>query len=302
MPIQKSVFSKPLSLAVTGLLLLSLTSCVAWLGLPPREARLSSAVALVYQGEPMGSFIQNPGPSFVQAYVRFDSSLPNDVIFGIDQEFIEGLRQPVYFEGGDWMALVGMQRTGVIWVAAGTADTMKGIPSKDRAWQIVPLGQPLQPNTWYRLRIEANFATRQFQSFSIQGPDIQKTINLSAYKLDYPNYMPFSDRSMGFFVFAMRSRGLMNSQASPSGPPVVYFDDVTGGPILPTGLEVVAFQSSFEQPEAIGKQPLTFPVIKLQNYVQGQWYLERDEALFKTHKVSFALSGDYVGVADASLD
>ncbi|MCI0538812.1 MAG: hypothetical protein L0Z50_26705 [Verrucomicrobiales bacterium] len=42
-----------------------------------REARLSCAVALVSEGDPIKSILEKPGPSFVQAYVRFASDLPD---------------------------------------------------------------------------------------------------------------------------------------------------------------------------------------------------------------------------------
>lgn len=267
-----------------------------------RDARLSSAVALVNDGDGIKPFLERPGLSFVQAFVRFDSDLPEDVIFGIDQEFIEGVAKPVYLKGGDWMALVGVQRTGAVWVATGTDDTMKDKPSKDRSWKILDLGQKLQPNTWYRFRIEADFGTRHFRKFTVDGPNVSKTLDLTAHKLDYPNYMPFSDRTMSFYVFAMRGRGLMKAGAKPGGKPLVYFDDVSGGPITKGGNDIVAFQHGFEEQREIGKQPVTLPVIDLKKYQQGQWYLERDESLFTTQRVRFARSGEFIGVADASIE
>jgi hypothetical protein len=269
---------------------------------PKRDARLSCAVALVKEGDESKPFLDKPGPSFVQAYVHFESDLPDDVIFGIDQEFIEGVAKPVYLKGGDWMALVGVQRTGAVWVATGTDDTMKGKPSKDRAWKILDLGQKLKPDTWYRLRIEADFSTRYFKKFSVEGPGLSKTLDLSEYKLDYPNYMPFSDRAMSFYTFAMRGRSLMKPGAKPDGKPLVYFDDVSGGPISKDGKDTVAFNNGFEDQGEIGKQPVSLPVIDLKKYEQGRWYLERDESLVTTKKVKFAHTGDYVGVADASID
>lgn len=267
-----------------------------------RDARLSCAVALVNEGDEIKPFLEKPGLSFVQAFVRFDSDLPEDIIFGIDQEFIEGVAQPVYLKGGDWMALIGVQRTGAVFVATGTGDTMKGKPSMDRAWKILDIGQKLQPNTWYRFRIEADFSTRHFRKFTVDGPGVSKTLDLTALKLDYPNFMPFSDRTMSYYAFAMRGRGLMKPGAKPEGKPLVYFDDVSGGPITKEGKDIVAFQNGFEEQGEIGKQPITLPVIDLKKYEQGQWYLERDESLFTTQRVRFARSGDFVGMADASFE
>ena len=289
---------------VYSVIVLSLLCGVAALaaGRENQDARLSSAVALVNEGGEIKSFLKQPGVSFVQAYVRFNSDLPEDVIFGIDQEFIEGVANPVYIKGGDWMSLVGMQRTGVIWVAVGTDETLKGEPSKERTWQILDLGQNLQPDVWYRFRIEVDFSTRHFQKFTVDGPGVSKTFDLTAYKLDYPNYMPFSDRTMSFFAFAMRSRGLMKSGSTPDGKPLVYFDDISGGPMTKESQEIVVFQNGFEEQIEIGKQPITLPVIDLKKYEQGRWYLERDESLFTVQRAAFARSGDFVGVADASIE
>lgn len=268
----------------------------------PRDSRLSCAVALVYEGEPISRFFAQPGGSFVQAYVRFDSELPDDVIFGIDQEFLDGVARPFHLKGGDWMAFIGVQRSGAVWVARGTDATMNGNPSKERTWKIFDLGQPLKPNTWYRLRTEADFGTRRFRKFTVEGPDLVKSLDLSDLTLDYPNYMPFSDRAMSFYVCAMRGRSLINPNSSFRGKPVVYFDDVSGGPIAQDGRNTVAFENGFEDSYEIGKQPVTLPVIDLKRYVQGRWYLERDEALFNRKKMPFARSGQAVGAADASIE
>ncbi|MEW5882498.1 MAG: hypothetical protein AB1761_18915 [Pseudomonadota bacterium] len=211
----------------------------------PRDSRLSCAVALVYEGEPISQFLVQPGPSFVQAYVRFDSDLPDDVIFGIDQEFLDGVANPFHLKGGDWMSFIGVQRSGAVWVAGGTDKTMNGTPSKERTWKIFDLGQPLMPNTWYRLRTEADFGTRRFRRFTVEGPGLARSLDLSDLKLDYPNYMPFSDRAMSFYVCAMRGRSLINPNAPFHGVPVVYFDDASGGPIAADGSDRAAFTDGF---------------------------------------------------------
>ncbi len=279
-----------------------LTGCHGAIGDQQRESRLSCAVALVYDGEPISSFLAQPGPSFVQAYVRFDDDLPPDVIFGIDQEFLDGVTNPFHYKGGDWMSFIGIQRSGAVWVAHGTDETKNGTPSKERTWKIFNLGRQLKPNTWYRLRIEADFDTRHFLKFTVEGPGLAKSFDLSELMLDYPNYMPFSDRAMSFYVCAMRGRSLMDPNATDRGKPVVYFDDVSGGPIAENGGDIVAFEDGFEESYEIGKQPVTAPVIDLRGYVQGRWYLERDEALFNQKMMPFARSGQAVGVADASID
>ncbi len=286
-------------------MLLLLAACLLLVGLGlshKRDSRLSCAVALLSEGQAIEAFLKQPGRSFVQAYVYFEPDLPDDVIFGIDQEFVEGVANPLYIKGGDWMALVGLQRTGTVWVATGTEATRAGTPSKDRTWKLLDLGQPLKPGSWYRFRTEADFATREYCSFTVEGPGLSRKFDLKGLELDYPNYIPFSDRAMTFYVFSMRGRSLMAPDAAPDARPIVYFDDVSGGPVSEAGVEKVVFSSSFEEAGEMGEQPVTLPVIQLANYKQGQWYMERAEALVGKRQAPFARSGQHVGYADASLD
>lgn len=263
-----------------------------------RQSRLSSAVALVSKGSDIEKFLSSPGRSYVQAYVRFGSDFPDDVIIALDQEFIEGVNAPFFVKGGDWMSFVGVQRTGIVWVAAGTADTMQGKPSQDRNWQIYDLKTRLEPDQWYRLRIEADFSKRHYKSFSVAGSNISQTLDLSAHMLDYPNYMPFDRRSMSYYVVAMRGRDMMQSK----GTPVVYFDDAEAGVSAANGAWQTVFADGFEKQKTIGAQPVTAPVIQLEYYQQKHWYLERDEALVTIEQQPFARTGSAVGVASANLD
>ena len=156
------------------------------------QSRLSMAVAAVSSVSPaapgshspaiaqtttssIAPFLQKPGAGYVQAYVRFGSDMPDDVIMTLDQEYIDGVSSPFFLLGGDWMALVGVQRSGLLWVAAGTDATMHGIPSSTRNWQIKSLGTRLQPNVWYLLRTEADFGSLHFKRFTITGPGINPT-------------------------------------------------------------------------------------------------------------------------------
>ena len=262
-----------------------------------RQSRLSMAVAAVSSLPSVAPFLQKPGAGYVQAYVRFAPDMPDDVIMTLDQEFIDGVRSPFHASGGDWMALVGVQRSGLLWVAAGTSATMHGIPSTARNWQIKSLGTRLQPNVWYLLRTQADFGTLHFKSFTISGPGINKTIDLSNYTLDYPNYMPFNSRMMTYYVGAMRSANM----AKQIGTPVAYFDDVSGGTFWPNGSDHPLFANGFEWQSAVPAQPLTPLPIKVGGYLQGLWYLERAESLFTIQHVPFAHSGSAVGVAKASL-
>ena len=281
-----------------GALCLSFILAACQDGDGPRESRLSAAVTIVNKGEAIQSFLRTPGIAYVQAYVRFGLDLADDVIMAVDQEFLEGVDDPIWVSGGDWMAFVGVQRSGTVWVAAGTEKTLAGSPSSDRDWKILNLGSRLQPDTWYRFRLEADFGKRHFRSFLVEGPGISKSFDLSQYPLDYPNYAPFSGRAMTYYVVGMRGRGLMKDR----GTPLVYFDDVEAAVKAPDGRWVKTFVDSFEGQNAVGAQPLTYPVVDLAGYQPQMWYLERDEALVRIEQVPFARTGSKVAVADANID
>lgn len=283
------------------ILLLILLGAVAIVCISPlsaRQSRLSAAVAFVSKTPSVQQFLNHPSVGFVQAYVRFGPDLADDVIMAIDQELLEGVDNPLHISGGDWMAFVGVQRTGVVFVGAGTEQAYNGTPSHDRDWKIYDLKTPLQPDAWYRMRVEADFGTRRFKSFTIAGPGLNRTLDLSGHMLDYPNYMPFSSHSMIYLVAAMRGREMMKRE----GTPIVYFDAVEGGTIGDDGKSQRVFFDDFEKQSALTKQPLSSPVIDLESYQQGKWYLEREESLFHIEHVPFARSGSAVGVADVNLN
>jgi len=272
---------------------------MAWPSRPwALDSQMSMAVAVESTGPDVVPFLQKPGAGYVQAYVRFGSDMPDDVVMTLDQEFLDGVNNPLYVSGGDWMALVGVQRSGLLWVAAGTAATMQGTPSTARNWQITSLGTQLQPNVWYLLRTQADFGSRYFKSFTISGPGINATVDLSSFPLDYPNYMPFDTRLMTYYVGAMRSADM----ATQTGTPVAYFDGVSGGTFWPNGSDHQMFANGFETQSAVTAQPINSVPIKVSGYVQGQWYLERAGSLFTIQHVPFARSGSAVGVANASLN
>lgn len=275
------------------LAMLPLNACTA-----DQSARLSGAVAFAKATAQTDAFLTTPGTGYVQAYVRFGPDLGDDVIMFVDQELLEGVTSPPrWVSGGDWMALVGVQRSGAVWVGGGSQQTLKGEPSSDRAWVIHDLRQRLQPDIWYRLRVEADFAQRHFISFTIDGGDLSRTLDLSEVPLDYPNYMPFDKKGLIYIVGAMRSRAMMKRV----GVPLVYFDDVEGGVVLPNGTTQRLFSDSFEAQTVVGRQPVTSPTISLNRYTLGQWYLERDESVFRIENASFARTGSKVGVADTTL-
>jgi len=234
----------------------------------------------------------------VQAFVRFGADMPDDVIMFADQEWLEGVDEPKHVEGGDWMAFVGVQRGGGIWVGAGTNAALQGKASKDRDWKIFDLRQRLQAEVWYRLRVVADFGQRRFKSFTIEGAALNRTFDLAGLPLDYPNYMPFSRAGMVYIVGAMRGRSMMKQV----GTPIVYLDDVEGGIVHPDGTTLRLFFDSFERQDSVGAQPVTSPIIQSDRYEENKWYLERSESLFRIEKVPFARTGARVGVADTDLN
>lgn len=263
-----------------------------------RQSRLSAAVAFIPETPELFSFLERPGLAYAQGYLRFPSGMKDDVIMFLDIEMIEGLSLPQWVSGGDWMAYVGVQRTGAVWVTAGTDSTMKGTPSQDRKWEIRSLDQELKPDTWYFVRVIADFGARHFVRFEIEGGGLSKIIDLSELTLDYPNHMPFERGGLIVIPGAMRGRGMMKEE----GVPVVYFDDIEAGIILEDGTRKALFTDGFETQDTLVSQPITLPTIKLDNYTFGYWYKERDESLFSFEAQDFARSGQKVGAANATLE
>ena len=66
------------------------------------QSRLSCAVAVVWQGLQIESFLRKPGVSYVETQFLIKPDFASDVIFGVDQEFIEGIKSPLYVKGGDY--------------------------------------------------------------------------------------------------------------------------------------------------------------------------------------------------------
>lgn len=262
-----------------------------------KEARLSAAVAVVHRGAEIESFLKRPGVSVIEAWTRFPPEMGDDAFFGIDQEFIDGVDDPHHVSGGDWMAAIALLRGGSVWVATGSEEKLAGKPSDEKKWEILQLGQQLQPNTWYRLRSEVDFGSRRYISFTIEGPGLRKTLDLSPYCVDYPNHIPMNRRAMTYFVFTMRSRKMMKA-----GEGRAFFDDVTGSVRDPSGKLKPVFQDGFEGTVSFADQPITLPVIDLNKYRQGQWYKERPEAILSAISAPFARTGSKVGVCDTDLD
>jgi len=290
--------------------------CVCMLSLlaMARERRISAIVVFTTERQGADEWLIQPGLAFIEAYVMFPPEIADSVVFGISQEFFEGKNDPIYFPGGDWMALIGLRRTGTVMVSIGSPEMLAGTPTEDEPGEEFSLDVALQPNTWYRLHCIADFGDRKHVSFSIEGPDIQKTFDLNAHSLNYPHVMPFDDRSLTDYVWSANLAALGGDAQDCAR---VYFDDVRYGlvrrEIGPDGKErltemPVAFCDFEAEKGTIEEMPISMKeimhtnIIPLGNYVEGKWYLEREEVLSRAVKVPFARSGQTVIECDTTLE
>ncbi len=259
------------------------------------ESRLSATVALVHSAAEVQAFLQQPGTGYVEAYFNFPATLADDVWFGIDQELIEGVDSPRTFEGADWMGLIAVNRNGQLGTPIGSAASHAGAPDDAMDWEIQDLGVTLQPDTWYRLRGEVDFGTRTFTGMSLQGPDVDVSVDLSGLLLSYPNYAPFDRPFMTYYVFSLRAR-----QFAGPGSTIVFFDDVQGSIETADG-EVVVFRDGFESQSSFVDIPISLPVIPLADITEFLWYKEREEAVLGvTNQVQ--RTGNFAIACDATLE
>lgn len=94
----------------------------------------------------------------------------------------------------------------------------------------------------------------------------------------------------------------MRQGAAQSGQPFVFFDDVVGATHdADRYRHRTVFANDFEKQTTVGPQPVTLPVVKLDNYAMGWWYQENEASLFRIERRPFARSGAAVGVADVTL-
>jgi len=280
--------------AIVFIMLLIVTLFSGCFFLPPK-GRLSGTVLFVHSSPPVQNWLQEPKKSFVQAYFMFPSDFASDIIFGIDQEFIEGVDTPIHFPGADWMALVGLTRTGMLNIPVGTDESLNGTPSDASVWEIIDLDIDLQPNTWYCMKETADFQSRRFESFTLIGPNVNITIDLREYYVDYPNYIPIDDRSLTYYVYAIR----MSPYVQP-GSTRIYFDDVTAGIENGDGYEIILTEG-FELQSDIPDLPITLPVTPLDDIQEYYWYKENEDAKVQIVKDSVH-SGDYACLCNATLD
>jgi len=258
------------------------------------KGRLSGSVLFVHSPSNVQKWLQEPRKSFVQAYFMFPSNFASDIIFGIDQEMIEGVDNPIHFAGADWMALVGLTRNGILNIPVGTSESLNGTPSDASVWEYIDLGIELQPDTWYLMKETADFQTRRFDTFTLIGPEINITVDLSNYYVDYPNYIPIDNRSLTYYVYAVR----MSYDIQP-GCSIIFFDDVEAGIETDSGYEII-LNDGFETQQDIPDIPISLPVSPLSYIQEYYWYKENDKAIL-TVSDEYSHSGLYSCLCNATL-
>jgi len=258
------------------------------------EGRLSGTVMFIHSSPVVQEWLQQPKKSYIQAYFLFSSDFASDIIFGIDQEMIEGLDDPIHFPGADWMALVGLTRDGVLSMPVGTSDALNGTPSDASVWEFIDLGISLQPDTWYFMKEEADFQKRKFESFTLIGPEVNISVDLSNYNVDYPNYIPIDNRSMTYYVYAIRMAGEIQLRST-----TIYFDDVEAGIETDSGYTVI-MKDGFETQYTIPDIPITLPVTHISQIKEGFWYKENENALLSVVDTQMH-SGSYSCLCNVTL-
>lgn len=261
------------------------------------ESINSAVVAFEYQSDELKDFLIQPNKAYISGHFMFEEDLATDVIFGLDIEFLEGVDNPLNFEGADWMGLVGITREGLLWYPTGLPQNKDGVPTDDNTdWQVNQMDFIPKANTWYKIRTEVDFNNLTFVSFSVEGDEEDFFIDLAGEPLDYPNYIPFDKPSVTLYTFSLRSKEFAPDNASSAK---VYFDDIEAG-IWDGQNWHITFTNSFEEQNEILPLPIELPVIPLSNISEDTWYFENDQA--KTSIVDKnARSGSFSLMCDADL-
>lgn len=250
---------------------------------------VSSPVAFSYSGSNTQTFFETPSKAYVSGYFYFEDDLADDIIFGLDIEFLEGLENPIRFEGADWMSLAGFNRKGQLWFPVGLPENLEGTPTTTDEWIIKDFGVMLSPNTWYKMTIMCDFDALEFVSVRLQGNGLDKEISLDGYPLEYPNYAPFNKASLTAYTFALRG-----TEFAPTNAPgyMVYFDDIEMGIQTPEGTFETIFSNGFEQQRDVGEIPILDNPIPLETIPEDVWYLENENAKLRITE-AYSRTGTY---------
>lgn len=237
----------------------------------------SISIAFGYSDEKIQSFLEQPTKAYISAYLQFPEDLGNDVIFGLDLEWAEGVDNPIHFAGADWMSLAGITRDGVLQFPIGSPENLAGTPTPTVKWETRDLDVNLEPNTWYKMTITSDFEKREFHSFQIEGNDINITEDISGYALEYPNYVPYDKPFLTFYTLALRAKEFAPNN---EGSAKVYFDDIEAGILVNDSYEII-FSNGFEDQAEIGEIPFIGPVNQLEIVNENYWFYENDDAKLK---------------------
>ena len=253
------------------------------------DAIVSASVAFSYSGEKAQRFLEAPSLAYISGYFYFEENLAEDIIFGLDIEFLEGLENPIRFEGADWMALAGFDRTGRIWFPIGYPQNLEGTPTDTDNWVVQDFGVDLQANRWYKMTITCDYDALEFVSVRLEGANVDKTLSIQGNPLEYPNYAPFDKASLTAYTFALRGREFAPDNQRGVD---VYFDDIEMGIQNESGDFEPIFNDGFEAQATVSEIPINSIPISLDDLTESLWYLENEDAkLLVTDKV--ALSGLY---------
>ncbi|SFR47199.1 hypothetical protein SAMN04490243_1895 [Robiginitalea myxolifaciens] len=261
------------------------------------DAIVSASVAFSYSGQEVQDFVLAPGQAYVSGYFYFEEDLAEDVIFGLDIEFLEGVENPLRFEGADWMALAGFTRSGLLWFPVGLPENLEGMPTPTENWVVEDLGITLQPGTWYKMTITCDFEALEFISVRLEGGGIDTTVDISGNQLEYPNYAPFDKANLTAYTFALRGQ-----EFAPTNPEGfnVYFDDVEMGVQTSATDFTVVFTDGFESQSDVREIPITDVPIPLETIPEHTWYLENDDAKLSISD-HYARTGNYSLECSADL-
>lgn len=287
-------------------------------------SRLSVTASPAITGTDIEAWLNAPTTFRTTGKFRFDSGLPNDAFIVIDTEFTEGaeISPPLFHTSGDWMEFFLIRRTqgtpdtALLWVYGGTAAHIAGTPatsSSDYDFELVDLGSPLAPDTWYKVTLIGDVANRNQISIRIQKDDADSaaaafdvTVDLTnigsptprQIRMALPELIPFTDSRSP--AVAAPGRALWNyfgATTDQSGKTHVYWDEPTLEIHNGSAYVHVHDQNKFNDQSIVYSQPGT---INLNDYVHDRTYDERAEAFldFVFHPAS---RGKRMLLADATL-
>ncbi len=232
----------------------------------------ASVMRVTTLGVEVATWIAAPGLSYMEAYVRFAPDLPEDQIFGIDQEYVEGIVDPLRYSGADWMGILAVDRNGMLHVTVGTDEEIAGSPATQSLSEAFDLGVTLQPDVWYRLSSVVDFGKLEFVSFTLTGPGVDVTIDLGGRNVSYTEHLPTDVPGITSFLWTARTPS--GSTSLSEGLALVFFDDFRRG--IEVDGQVVWIQAdSFESADPALVQPDRDSTLLLSTYDPNRWYYER---------------------------